>query len=753
MLRFGAQPRDISPNGERVRDRAAVGFDLSEAAEVSFSMIDSRGRRGAPAGRRPPAGGRRKYRFRWDGRDDDGRVVPDGVYRLRVGREEGRVVDSIKEVRVDTRPPRVSRSPARAERDPARRRARGGCASATSGPRNVAPEFRVFRTDDGAPAAVRLLPRRRARAAASGTGRVRGGRLAARRQYSFNVLVRDLAGNLSRAPAPVPEPAIAAGRALASRSRGSRCRARSGVGVRRLARGPARRTACERRFDVRALAAGLGRTIRARPAPRRPAARAHPARRAHGHLPRARRRPRRPAAAPVAAGRARPRPRGGPGRRGRSWCCPPSPGRASTSSTPTSTASPTPSRARARCPPSGRSGGGLPCRRSAPRSRRCSRFLDRERLPYDLTTDLSLARGEGPAIGNAPGVVASPARRAGSRGAARPPAARRWRRAAGWRSFGADSLRRTVALDGDRAARPEPAPPGRPLRRAHRAFSTEPPAPLREERDELGLFSGVDELFGEFSVFERSVELARRRELLTAAGREEGEPAFVGYRLGQGHRDPPGHAGVGRSELRGVRARAWRCPGSRARSLAPPHPTRLSRVAILRAVRRSWPADRGVRCSCSLAAAPCAYKVLPDEDPPEKRGSATRGVRRHRQSPSAAAPKRKVIHEPWPTFGYDVQRTQGLAVRAPPAVRRTWRIDARDTLEFPPSAALRQRLHGPAEGPLLRAQRQDRQARLQDEELQALRGVVAHARERHDLPVLHGLRGVPAGRRRTRPAS
>ena len=33
------------------------------------------------------------------------------------------------------------------------------------------------------------------------------------------------------------------------------------------------------------------------------------------------------------------------------------------------------------------------------------RFLDRARLAYDLTTDLSLARGEGPALGNAPGVA------------------------------------------------------------------------------------------------------------------------------------------------------------------------------------------------------------------------------------------------------------------------------------------------------------------------------------------------------------
>ena len=46
------------------------------------------------------------------------------------------------------------------------------------------------------------------------------------------------------------------------------------------------------------------------------------------------------------------------------------------------------------------------CRRaSAPRPAPLLRYLDRERLAYDLTTDLSLARGEGPALGNAPGVA------------------------------------------------------------------------------------------------------------------------------------------------------------------------------------------------------------------------------------------------------------------------------------------------------------------------------------------------------------
>ena len=63
-----------------------------------------------------------------------------------------------------------------------------------------------------------------------------------------------------------------------------------------------------------------------------------------------------------------------------------------------------------------------------------------------------------------------------------------------------------------------------------------------------------------------------------------------------------------------------------------------------------------------------AYKVLSDEDPPEKRGSATEEFDATDRAGAPEPPKRKVIAEPWPTFGYDNQRTQGLAVRPPPAL-------------------------------------------------------------------------------------
>ena len=67
-----------------------------------------------------------------------------------------------------------------------------------------------------------------------------------------------------------------------------------------------------------------------------------------------------------------------------------------------------------------------------------------------------------------------------------------------------------------------------------RSERVDPPAPLSVEQDRLGLFSTVDSLFGEFSLIDRSVALPDDARLLSAAGREPGQPAFVGYRLGKG---------------------------------------------------------------------------------------------------------------------------------------------------------------------------------------------------------------------------
>ena len=160
------------------------------------------------------------------------------------------------------------------------------------------------------------------------------------------------------------------------------------------------------------------------------------------------------------------------------------------------------------------------------------RFLDREGLTYDLTTDLSLARRDGPALGNATGVAF-----AGAALWLPPDLLQRLRRYVdgGGRlaSFGADAFRRGVHLGRDAigpAARPAPAN----VFGERTALLHTGEAPLSVFQDDLGLFDGLTGLIGDFTLFERSARLSSGTDLVVAAGREPGQPAFVAYRLGRG---------------------------------------------------------------------------------------------------------------------------------------------------------------------------------------------------------------------------
>ena len=152
-----------------------------------------------------------KHRVHWDGRDDQGRMVPDGIYRMRVlRRDEGRVIDSQKQIRVDRQPPRVVLTSARpnviAPGEPGQQpevRLR------YSGPPNEAPVFRVFRTGDGPPRLVLRFRGQGGGREACWDGRLREGRIAPEGDYAFTVQVRDRAGNPTEAPAPVPSPRTA----------------------------------------------------------------------------------------------------------------------------------------------------------------------------------------------------------------------------------------------------------------------------------------------------------------------------------------------------------------------------------------------------------------------------------------------------------------------------------------------------------------------------------------------------------------
>ena len=535
VLRFAAKPAYISPNADGTRDGSEVGFDLSEPAGVSFSIVDSEGNevRRLVDGERKA--GDAKHRFRWDGRGDDGELVADGVYRMRVvRRDESRVINSVKEITVDTEPPRVALRDARpsviavnapGQNPSVRIRYRG--------PQNQAPEFRVFRTDDSLePYVVRRF---RGDDTRSGVWR---GEVAAgpdetvpapEGDYAFTVTVRDRAGNPAVAPVEVPSARVARpGTGVSVRS----FSLRGPLGVvpagsrARLEVGPVDRSfdyALSRLGDPKLLRSG-GRVggsfqvgipktlttgvyaVRVRAGEQRavwPLAVA-----GLPQLERALERARPLVVLPAISWQ------------GLNPLDDDADGFADTLSGSRAVRLDRPFR-----------DGALP-RGFASEVSPLLRWLERERLAYDLTTDLALARGEGPALGNAPGVAF-----AGSELWLPAPLLRRLRDyvEGGGRvaSFGADSFKRTVRLRGEQASAPSRARRRDAFGELTALVSTSP-APLELFTDELGLFEGLSSFVGEFTSFEPSRGLPDGATPLATAGRESGRPAFVAYELGEG---------------------------------------------------------------------------------------------------------------------------------------------------------------------------------------------------------------------------
>jgi hypothetical protein len=529
VLRFATQPSAFSPNGDGFKDSTRVGFDLSEPAAVTFSVVDSEGNEVRRLADNRPLPGSSHNRFVWDGRDDEGNLVPDGIYRMRVvRRDEGRVINSLKEVVVDTVPPSVRLVSAKpgviAPGEP------GQDTRVTiryQGPRNHRPVFRVFRTDDGPP---RVVQRFRGDESKTGVwdGLLRG-HAPDEGDYAFNVEVRDKAGNHGFAPAEIPRADVAApGTGAAVRPftlAGPVDVVAAGAAV-PLEAGPFDRTlafAMSRLGSPAILRKGerIGGRFRVH-VPRDAKTGVYMVRvRAGGHravwplvvagLPASKR----------AAGRARPLvvlP-------AISWqglnpVDDDLDGFADTLVTSSSVELERPYRT-----------GGLPPRFRA-QVLPLLRFLDDEKLPYDLTTDVSLARHDGPALGNAPGVAF-----AGSALWLTPELGQRLRRYVvdGGRvaSFGADAFRRGVRLTETAAV--DPTPP-----RARNAFGERTSllrtsnAPLQVFEDGLDLFQDTDDLVGDFSVFEETTDLAPSARVLVNAGREPARPAFIAHGLGGG---------------------------------------------------------------------------------------------------------------------------------------------------------------------------------------------------------------------------
>ena len=161
-------------------------------------------------------------------------------------------------------------------------------------------------------------------------------------------------------------------------------------------------------------------------------------------------------------------------------------------------------------------------------------YLDSAHRPYQLTTDLGLIRGMGPRLGGHAVVVLAGSERwlpASERAALRS-----YVRSGGrLLSLGVDSLRRGVTVTGDRALHPTGPSLADALGARVGALAVKSAAPVNVASDGLGLFEGVSAPLNGFRFYQPIAGvLAPGRVMSSAAPAAGGNPAIVGYALGNG---------------------------------------------------------------------------------------------------------------------------------------------------------------------------------------------------------------------------
>ena len=524
----------FSPNRDGRFDRMYMSFFLKRTDDITATVLNRGGDEiRVLAERRLPAG--RRMRLAWDGTDARGRTVADGVYRIRLNlRHQGRAVLIPRNIDKDTTPPRIvvtAIGPARVPGAELLPRADGDPAEVHFQAPGRRGEILVFRTDVRPVRAVFDEPVKLADDATSWKwDAVAHGRRVGAGTYVVIVRARDQAGNVGSS-ASLP-PRLEYGRPLPGRG---------GITVRYLrAQSPttpikARETAAvavdsvgERfTWQVRRIgSAGIrssGRGSRSRVVRFQA-----PGGKSGLYLFEVRTRTRRTAAPVVVQAR---RPRDVlvvlpvTTWQGLNAADDDGDGRPDTLQ------------------------GGLPVRLGRPyvrdgippQIRRHEALLlaqlDRTGRRYDLTTDVALARGEGPRLSDHRGVIlAGDARWLDGRAAR---ALRGFVRDGGrLLSVGTRSLRRGVSFTpGGRAISPT-LPTARDLFGARLRPLVRPPAPVTvvNSSDRIGLFSGTTGQFAGFGVFEQTVDVrGGTGAIVAAASTQEGErQVIVAARVGKG---------------------------------------------------------------------------------------------------------------------------------------------------------------------------------------------------------------------------
>ena len=151
----------FSPNGDGIKDKLRVSFELKNGGAIGVDALDSEGDpvRSLIGDRTVRA--HQRIRIAWNGREDDGSRAPDGPYELRVAlHDSGRDVLVRRRFRFDTTPP----APKIASMDPSGGPGpvllpnRAGKVTITTKPAGFDPSVAIFRTSSAQPQLVARLP-------------------------------------------------------------------------------------------------------------------------------------------------------------------------------------------------------------------------------------------------------------------------------------------------------------------------------------------------------------------------------------------------------------------------------------------------------------------------------------------------------------------------------------------------------------------------------------------------------------------